>query len=209
MTPPVSPDARELLAFWFGEMHDGFSDEPHRNRWFNGGPEFDEACRVRFGELAVRAADGALPTWLETPHGTLAWILLCDQIPRNIYRGQALAFATDGPARNAARSGIEAGFDQHLGYDERCFFYLPFEHSESLVDQHTCVGLFTDLRDQTPDGYRHLTGGYLPYAQQHRDIIRRFGRFPHRNTALGRKSTSEELEFLARGNDFGQAPQSG
>lgn len=202
-----SREAEGLLAFWFGQLTDGFADEAHRQRWFSGGGAFDDACRVRFGDLAVRAADGALSGWLETPRGSLAWILLCDQIPRNIYRGQALAFAMDGPALQAARHGVEAGFDQQLALDERCFFYLPFEHSESLLDQHTCVGLFSDLRDQTPDGYRHLTGGYLPYAAQHRDIIRRFGRFPHRNAVLGRTSTPEELEFLARGNDFGQSPR--
>lgn len=207
MTGAAEPEAEALLAFWFGELEDGFADQAHRQRWFNGGRIFDDDCRVHFGDLAVRAAENALSSWLATPRGTLAWILLCDQIPRNIYRGQALAFATDGPARSAARHGIEAGFDQALALDERCFFYLPFEHSENLVDQHTCVGLFSDLVEQTPERHRDLTAGYLPYARQHRDIIRRFGRFPHRNAVLGRTSTAEEMAFLARGNHFGQTPQ--
>ena len=85
------------------------------------------------------------------------------------------------------------------------FFTCPFEHSESLIDQHTCVGLFTQLRDATPSGFRHLTGGYLQFAHQHRDIIARFGRFPHRNSVLGRKSTAAELEYLEHGNSFGQS----
>ena len=95
--------------------------------------------------------------------------------------------------------------DQSLTCDERCFFYLPFEHSESLVDQHTCVGLFSALRDATPNGFKHLTGSYLRHAQQHRDIIARFGRFPHRNAVLGRQSTPAEIAFLEHGSSFGQS----
>ena len=197
--------ALEVLTFWFGDLTDGFADEAHRRQWFNGGPEFDTACRTRFSSLSARAADGELDLWLDAPKTCLAYILLCDQIPRNIHRGTPMAFATDGPALNAARTGVERGLDADLGYDERCFFYLPFEHSESVLDQHTCVGLFSQLRDQTPDGFRHLTGNYLQFAHQHRDIIQRFGRFPHRNALLGRDSTPAELEFLEGGNDFGQS----
>jgi uncharacterized protein (DUF924 family) len=100
---------------------------------------------------------------------------------------------------------VAGGADRSLALDERCFFYLPFEHSENLVDQHTCVGLFTDLRDETPEGFRHLTGGYLRHAHQHRDIVKRFGRFPHRNRILDRITTAAEVAFLEDGNDFGQA----
>ncbi len=198
-------EAETLLEFWFGELTGGFADDAHRSRWFAGGEAFDQECRVAFGSLAARAADGELGDWLGEPRSCLAFILLCDQIPRNIHRGQALAFATDGPALNASRAGIGAGLDRQLAFDERCFFYLPFEHSENLVDQHTCVGLFTALRDETPEGQRHLTGSYLRFAQQHRDIIQRFGRFPHRNAVLGRTSTPEELDYLKTGSDFGQS----
>ena len=197
--------AERLLSFWFGELTDGFADEHHRNRWFSGGLSFDEECRVEFASLANQAADGELASWLDTPRTRLAYILLTDQLPRNIHRGQPLAFASDGAALNAARTGIAAGMDRELTFDERSFFYLPFEHSENLVDQHTCVGLFMDLRDETPAGFRHLTGGNLRYAQQHRDILKRFGRFPHRNALLGRQSTAEESAFLAQGHDFGQS----
>jgi uncharacterized protein (DUF924 family) len=199
--------AGELLDFWFGVIADGFAGDAHRKRWFAGGTPFDEECRVRYGGLAAAAASGELDDWLDQPRARLAYILLTDQIPRNLHRGEAQAFATDAAALNAARTGVEARMDLTLTLDERCFFYMPFEHSESLVDQHTCVGLFTSLRDSTPEGSRHLTGGYLRYAQQHRDILTRFGRFPHRNAVLGRTSTAEELAFLESGPTFGQSTQ--
>lgn len=197
-------EVQTLLAFWFGELSDGFADDSHRERWFSGGPAFDDECRQNFSILAARAADGELDHWLTEARSCLAFILLTDQVPRNIHRGTPMAFATDGPALNAARNGVETGLDRLLGLDERCFFYLPFEHSESLIDQHTCVGLFTQLRDETPNGFRHHTGSYLQFAHQHRDIITRFGRFPHRNGVLGRHSTAPELEYLEHGSTFGQ-----
>lgn len=200
-------ESRELLLFWFGELTDGFADPAHREKWFSGGPAFDDDCRSRFSSLAARATDGDLDHWLTGARSCLAFILLTDQIPRNIHRGTAMAFATDGPALNAARIGVEAGFDRSLSFDERCFFYLPFEHSESLIDQHTCVGLFTQLRDESPDGFRHHTGNYLKFAHQHRDIIARFHRFPHRNGVLDRTSTAAELEYLKAGSTFGQSTE--
>ncbi len=200
-------ESEALLTFWFGDLTDGFADDAHRERWFSGGPTFDASCRQDFSSLAARAADGDLDHWQDDARSCLAFILLTDQIPRNIHRGTPMAFATDGPALNAARNGVEAGLDRALGYDERCFFYLPFEHSESLIDQHTCVGLFTQLRDETPSGAKHHTGGYLQYAHQHRDIIARFGRFPHRNSVLGRSSTEAELAYLEHGSSFGQAAE--
>jgi len=198
-------DSERLLQFWFGDMTDGFADDEHRAHWFSGGAEFDNACRVEFASLATQAADGELDDWLDTPRSRLAYILICDQIPRNIYRGEALAFATDGAALNAARTGVEAHMDRELGSDERSFFYLPFEHSENLVDQHTCVGLFSELRDQSPDSHRQHIGANLRFAHQHRDILLRFHRFPHRNALLGRTSTSAELAFLEEGHHFGQS----
>ncbi len=205
MDTHVAHEAQALLDFWFGPQTDGFSDSDHRQRWFSGGPGFDDDCRKNFSSLAAQAADGDLNDWLTDARSCLAFILLTDQIPRNIHRSTPMAFATDGPALNAARLGIESGFDRTLGFDERCFFYLPFEHSESLIDQHTCVGLFTQLRDETPNGFRHHTGNYLQFAHQHRDIIARFGRFPHRNSVLGRTSTASELNYLEQGPDFGQS----
>ena len=194
----LNTKARRLLEFWFGELSDGFADEAHRQCWFLGGPDFDELCRDTFASLYQQASAGALMHWQETARGSLALILLCDQLPRNIFRDHAQAFATDPMALNIAKVLVDQGLDQTLEFDERAFCYLPLEHSESLLDQHTAVGLFTALRDSTPSGQRHLTGSYLQHAHQHRDTIVRFGRFPFRNSALGRTSTSAELEYINR-----------
>jgi uncharacterized protein (DUF924 family) len=194
-----------LHEYWFGELTDGFSDDAHRGRWFNGGADFDAALGERFSPLIEAAGAGELTAWCDSPRGTLAYVLVCDQLPRNIYRGTSRAFATDPLALAAARRAVESGADRHLGFDERSFIYMPFEHSEALLDQHTSIGLFMGLRDETPKGRRELIGGSLRHAQQHRDVIRRFARFPHRNLALGRHSTAKELEFVAQGDSFGQS----
>jgi len=193
-----------LLTFWFGILENGFADHDHRQAWFTGGRAMDERVRERFADLPEAAASGALDGWLDSPRGRLAWIIACDQLPRHLYRGTAQAFAYDRLALAAARAGIEARVDLELAFDERVFLYLPFEHSESSVDQHTAVGLFTALRDDAPAERRALAGGWLPHAIQHRDLILRFGRFPHRNAVLGRASSAAEREYLATGSKFGQ-----
>lgn len=195
--------AAGLLHFWFGELDGGMADEDHRARWFASEPEFDEECR-RFGPLLETAASGSLHEWHKTPHATLALIILCDQIPRNIFRATADAFGYDKIALQAATDGVASGIDRALCWDERCFFYMPFEHSERIIDQHLAVGLFTSLRDEAPKHLRSTMGNSLRFAQQHRDIILRFGRFPHRNQALGRTSSNEEQQFLKHNNGFGQ-----
>ncbi len=192
----MSPEAEALLDFWFGAQSEGFAAAQHRERWFAGGSAFDTVCRERFASLSADAEAGGCQHWLATARGTLAYVLLNDQLPRNLHRGSARAFACDERALAAARGGVRARQDRDLSFDERAFFYLPFEHSEDLLDQHTSVGLFTELRDATPPGQRHLTGDYLRHAHQHRDTIRRFGRFPYRNDALGRVSTPEEEAYL-------------
>lgn len=196
----LNDQARRLLEFWFGELSEGFADEAHRQRWFLGGPEFDVLCRNAFTTLYEQATSGELNHWLDSAHGSLAVILLCDQLPRNIFRNDPRAFATDPIALDIAKTLVNDGHDQRLEFDERAFCYLPLEHSESLLDQHTAVGLFSALRDSTPQGQRHLTGNYLKHAHQHRDTIARFGRFPFRNAVLGRTSTSEELDYITRLN---------
>lgn len=200
----MAAGVEDLLSFWFGTLHEGFSDPAHRKRWFAGDAEFDEQCRLHFGRLSAEIIAGEHEDWLDTPRGRLASILASDQLPRNIHRGSAAAFSGDARALQIAKEGVELTWDRDLEFDERAFFYLPFEHSERLVDQHTSVGLFTRLRDETPPGRKHLTGSSLQFAQQHRDLIERFGRFPHRNSVLGRISTPSELEYLKSGNDFGQ-----
>ncbi|MCZ6618008.1 MAG: DUF924 domain-containing protein [Gammaproteobacteria bacterium] len=196
-----------VLNFWFGSLDEGFADDAHRRLWFNGGAEMDLEVRDRFQHLSVAAEDGSLSPWLEQINGSLAFILVCDQFPRNIFRGERAAFAYDGLALEAARNGVESGLDLELGYDERAFFYMPFEHSERLTDQKAAVDLFTRLRDESPPARQNLTGNNLRHAQQHRDIIARFGRFPHRNVVLGRDSSDEELAFIAGGAGFGQQPR--
>ncbi len=201
----AAANATDILDYWFGDLDNGFADERHRKRWFRGGPAVDREIGERFGSLIQQATTGGLDAWLEEPTGTLAFILVCDQFSRQVYRGSRLAFAADPVALKVARAAIDARLDRSLTWDERAFLYLPFEHSESVVDQHTAVGLFALLRDETPQGYRHLTGDYLRHAQQHRDVVLRFGRFPHRNAVLGRESSTAELAFLETGPDFGQA----
>ena len=202
MTETLS--ATDVLDYWFGTMDSGFSDEEHRHRWFQGGAAADREITDRFGFLIELATTGQLDRWLDSAEATLAFILICDQFSRQAYRGSPLAFATDPLALEVARSAIEARLDLGLAWDHRAFLYLPFEHSESVVDQHTAVGLFTQLRDATPQGYRHLTGSYLQHAHQHRDIVLRFGRFPHRNAVLGRDSSPAELTYLEDASGFGQ-----
>ncbi len=168
----------ELLAFWFAP-----GTKPRR---FARDGSFDAELRDRFGPLAAAAAEGRLDRRAGTPRGALGLVLLLDQLPRNLHRGDPRAFAQDEKARAVASAALAAGHDAALGQDERLFLYLPFEHSEDLADQERSVALFTELG--APE--------WLDYAVRHRDIVRRFGRFPHRNAALGRASTEEELDFL-------------
>ncbi len=174
----------EILNFWFGD-EDGF-----RETWFRGGEAFDQEIQSRFGGDYERAAAGELDGWKSSPRGCLALILLLDQFPRNMFRGDTRAFATDPQAREAAKHAIESGFDRSLRPIERIFVYLPFEHSEDLEDQRRSVELFRALgRDLDSDEL-------LDYAIRHKRVIARFGRFPHRNEVLGRSSTPEEEAFL-------------
>jgi len=193
-----------LLDFWFGELNDGLADEAHRRNWFEPTREFDAACAQRFGAQLQQASAGELDDWLADDRGRLAFIVLNDQLSRNIHRGTARAYASDPVALYAAREGLEQGADRGLGWDERSFFYMPFEHSERMLDQHLAVGLFTHLRDEAPKELRNTVGNSLRYAQRHRDIIARFGRFPHRNDVLERASSDAELEYLASASSFGQ-----
>jgi uncharacterized protein (DUF924 family) len=190
--------------YWFGTLAAGFSDQDHRQRWFAPDPAVDAEIGRRFGHLIEAAASGALDAWLDSPHGVLAFVLVADQFPRQVHRGTAQAYATDPLALEVARRAIDGGIDGALAFDQRAFLCMPFQHAESRIDQHTAVGLFAALRDATPPGQRHFTGGFLRFAQQHRDIVLRFGRFPHRNSVLGRTSSAEELKFLKTASHFGQ-----
>lgn len=205
----TSPAAQEVLDFWFGELTGGFSSDAVRVSWFTVDRERDAEIERRFGALLEQAAAGSLGHWRETPADTLALILICDQFSRQIHRGSARAFATDALALDCARGLVANGADLDLPFDHRVFVYMPFEHAEARVDQHASVGLFSALRDATPAGQRHLTGTFLQHAHQHRDIVLRFGRFPHRNAALGRTSSAAESAFLRDAGNFGQSRPDG
>lgn len=179
----------EVLEFWFGD-----GSEPERaRRWFAADAAFDRDCRGGFLADYERAAAGELDEWRATAAGALALILLLDQFPRNMFRNSARAFATDSRALAAARAAIARGFDRALPAERRAFVYMPFEHSENPAAQDESVRLFRALAREHPE-----LADYVGYAEEHREIVKRFGRFPHRNGVLGRASTREELEFLDR-----------
>lgn len=175
-------DPVEILDFWLGEVgEDG---------WFAGGEALDAGIRDRFAEVWQAAHDGGLEHWVEGAAGTLAYLVVCDQLSRNMHRGTALAFATDAQARAAALRAIGEGWDMAAPEPERMFFYLPFEHSEDLGDQALSVRLMSE-RLADPEMALH--------AKAHQAIIARFGRFPYRNAALRRDSTAAEREFIEQG----------
>ena len=179
----------DVLEFWFGPPEvraSGLS----RELWFKKDPEFDSQIRERFLATHEAAARGDLDSWIDSARGCLALLILLDQFPRNLFRGDARSYATDAKARNLAEEALGRGFEQTLGPLERGFLYLPFEHSERLEDQVRAVVLVESLPD------RGDIAIWKKSAQRHYEIIARFGRFPHRNAILGRASTEEELAFL-------------
>jgi len=185
----------EILAFWFADGPDTF-----REAWFKRDDSFDAAIRDRFGAVAAQGRAGALNDWAATAEGALALAILLDQFPRNLHRGSAEAFAADPMMRDIARGAVLARrLDLALTPTQRAFLYLPFEHSEAMPDQDLSVALFEGLRDHP---HHAKPGGTIDYAWRHRAVIQRFGRFPHRNAALGRASTPEEAAFLAAGGGF-------
>lgn len=185
MTSSARDPARidEVLAFWFGELTP--------EDWFAGGEAVDAKVRERFADLheALRE-EGAPESWRATARGMAAAVIALDQFPRNLYRDDARAFAADAAALALAKEALARGLDRDMTEDQRRFLYLPFEHSEDPAEQERSVELFAALGDERS----------LEYAVRHRVVIDRFGRFPHRNEALGRASTAEEIEFLAGPN---------
>jgi uncharacterized protein (DUF924 family) len=171
--------------------------------WWGKDAAIDADLRERFGSTLAAARRGELDGWAETARGRLALVIVLDQMSRNIHRGSPEAFAGDAKARDLVHAGLERGHDRELPPDQRVFMYMPLEHSESLAEQDQCVALFQALADEVAAtdaelGKRYAY--YLTFADRHREIIARFGRFPHRNAVLGRESTAEELEFLTQPN---------
>ena len=196
--------AATIHEFWFGaHSEDAVVVQQRSSLWWSKNAVEDRKMEDRFGKCVEAAARHERDEWAEWPIGLLALILLTDQFPRNIYRGTPKAFAFDTLAQNWCLQGLARGMDQDLRRIERVFFYLPLEHSESLAHQEQCVALLDNLVKGTPPDQRALYEGYLDFAIRHRDIIARFGRFPHRNEILGRTSTSEERAFLSQpGSSF-------
>ncbi|MGE0565844.1 MAG: DUF924 family protein [Pseudolabrys sp.] len=181
--PAAGATPADIIAFW---------REAGPEKWFKKDAAFDEALRERFLGTHEAAAAGQLEAWESSAEGALALLLLLDQFPRNMFRNDPRTFATDGQARAVAARALTRGFDAQFS-DLRGFFFLPFMHSEDLADQELCIALYKAIGDQ--DG--------LKWADLHADIIRRFGRFPHRNAVLGRETTPEEQAFLDKGGFSG------
>lgn len=174
----ISPG--DLLSYWFSDAA--------KAKWFKPDSKFDGELKARFEPSFKSARSGALASWAQDARSMLALIILLDQIPRNIYRDTPEAFAEDSQALACARQAVERGHDGRLSVEERQFLYMPFMHSEALEDQDQGVTLFRDLGLEEP----------LRFMHRHRDVIARFGRFPHRNAILRRQSTEEEAAFLER-----------
>ena len=175
---------QDILDFWFSEAA--------RPRWFSSTPEFDQQLRSRFSGLWEQARNGLLADWEGSAEGALAVVILLDQFPLNMFRGQPASFSTEAQARRVAGRAIDSGFDSDLTDMQKAFLYLPYMHSESLSDQDRSVRLFAaaGLDDN------------LKWARSHREIVRRFGRFPHRNAILGRASTAAEEVWLASSEGY-------
>jgi uncharacterized protein (DUF924 family) len=191
MSEPAS--IRDILDFWFLPLGDPGRGKV-RETWFESTPEFDAEVGRLFRHSLDQAVDGALDSWTKSPEGALALILLCDQFPRHMHRRSARAFSGDAKAQWAARIAIGRFYPAAFNMVMRTFFYMPFQHSEHLADQELGCALFEAMENEE----------YMKYAIEHRDIIARFGRFPHRNEMLGRSCTEEELDYLKTANRFGQ-----
>lgn len=185
MTTPAhqSITPRDVIDFW---RNAGMA------KWFKGGDAFDVECREQFRDAHHAAARREYERWRDDADGVLALLILLDQIPRNIFRGSGHAFATDALALHYARHAVDSGLHVRVDAELRAFIYLPFEHSEALADQQRSVALFATLDNRQ----------YQDYAQQHLDVIAKFGRFPHRNHALGRVNTADEQAWLDAGGGF-------
>lgn len=182
--------AQDVLDFWFVE-----AGAAH---WFAADAALDAQIRARFGEAVEAAANGRLDDWRATPAGWLALLILLDQFPRNLYRDDPRAWAADASAQRVALSGLARGDDRQLPAVQRVFAYLPLEHAEDSALQRRSVELFETLLAEAAPERRQQFEDYLDYARRHREVIARFGRFPHRNATLGRPSTPQETLYLAQ-----------
>ena len=194
---PLAPEPRAVLDFWLGPLDaHGQADADHGKRWWTKDDAFDHEIAERFGATYADVAGGRCESWLDDPRGRVAYVIVLDQFSRNMFRNSPRAFERDGQAQAAAADGVARGDDKALGLDERSFLYMPFMHAEALSMQDRAVALYTTLAAEAPPELREKRAGAIKYAEKHREIIARFGRFPPRNRVLQRTSTPEEMEFL-------------
>lgn len=204
-TAAINPDAARVLAFWLEDgLQQGWPSRNLSEKWFRGGDALDQTIAQDFGDCVRSALAGELLTWEERPLDRLALVVVLDQFTRNVFRSQGQAFAGDAHAQTLVLDGITRGWDHQLPLVGKVFFYMPLMHAEDLALQETCVACFKALVDLAPPELRQGLQGNLDFAEQHRDIIECFGRFPYRNAVLGRTSSAEELAFLQGGPRFGQ-----
>jgi uncharacterized protein (DUF924 family) len=204
--PNMTADPRSVCNLWFGDDLDSPEAVAERQAlWFSQDATFDDLIRRQFAELPDRAVAGELENWGTEPQRTLALTLVLDQFPRNLYRGIAQAFAYDAAALEVARDALSRQLDQQVHPLEAAFLYLPFEHAEDRASQARSVSLFRALAVRAPAALSGCFEEFLRYAEQHQDVIDEFGRFPHRNSVLGRPSTPTEVACLEsdRANFFG------
>lgn len=195
----------KVLKFWFGELSNELPGDEHKKLWYHATPKDDAYIRAQFLSLYEQATQRHLDNWLGSAQGTMALIILLDQMPRHIFRGSDRAFIADHLALEYCLFGLEKGYDKQLYLVERCFFYHPLEHAEDFALQQRCVHLFQRMQQTYIDqDHQIFIRQSLDYAQQHLDIIARFSRFPHRNEVLGRESTLEEIEYLKTAERYGQ-----
>jgi uncharacterized protein (DUF924 family) len=183
------PTAEDVLTFWMGD------GSRFRDEWFRRDEAFDAEVRARFEGVLDAASRGDLDAWATTPRGRLALVVVLDQFSRNALRGTARSFAQDTRAQRTATEGIDRGEDRGLPPLERMFLYMPLMHAEDRAAQARSVALFEELARDAPAGLERALADALRFARMHRDIVERFGRFPHRNATLGRESTAAEVEF--------------
>ena len=197
-------DFGDILLFWFGELDaEGRADDVHSKRWWKKDAAFDDEIRARFQAAHAAVLAGQQDDWLVTPRGRLAYVIVLDQFSRNMYRGTRRMFDGDQKALRAVLDGMTRGADRELCHAERSFFYMPLMHSEDVAVQERSVSTFEAWRDELAGDARERVAGLVKYAEQHRDIVRRFGRFPHRNALLDRTSTHQEEDFLKQpGSSF-------
>jgi uncharacterized protein (DUF924 family) len=196
----------EVIRFWFADASDDPGAANARNAvWYGASPEFDEAVRERFESTIAAAARGELAAWKETPRSSVALVIVLDQFPRNVYRNRARAFEYDGRALDVTRHALGAGHLNALSIPGRVFLLMPYQHVEDEAAQREGLALFERLAAEAPSEWHAFTASTLDFARRHLELIERYGRFPHRNAALGRQSTPAEREYLeTKPETFGQ-----